>query len=228
MGRHSAPDDDVDDGAAATTATIDLGPLDLGPPDGPDAPARSRGRHAQSGDDDAAGADEQPTQMIAPVDPGLEADFDDTHVTDVLVPPDPDTDVVAPEEAPAKPSRADRRAAKARAKADAAAGAAPAAPPKPAKPAKPTKRRDGETDTQADLRVLRENSAVRARSLAAVLVSFLLYTVVMIVIGRTEVYLLWIWIPIVVAGVLVGVVLDLAHREPKGAERPPPPLEPLG
>jgi hypothetical protein len=244
MGRHSAPDDDTVDVGAATTTTLDLGPLDL---DGP------RGRH--SGDDDAApGVDEQQTQMIAVVDPDVAAD--DTQVTDVLVPPEPLIDEIVPlEEAPAKLSRADRRAQqKAQKKADKAAAvpapvAAPApappttAPPTPAPPPAPapakaevapspakTKKRkkDGETDTQADLRVLRENSAVRARSIAGVLVSFLLYTVVMIVIGQTAMYLLWIWIPIVVAGVLVGVVLDLAHRQPKDSAVSSPPDEPLG
>jgi hypothetical protein len=222
MGRHSAPDDDTVDVGAATTTTLDLGPLDLGAP---------RGRHS-GGDDTAPSADEQQTQMIAVVDPDVEAD--DTQVTDVLVPPEPAPGEVAPlEEAPApapvKPSRADRRAQK---KADkAAAVAAPVAVPAEVapSPAKTKKRKkDGETDTQADLRVLRENSAVRARSIAGVLVSFLLYTVVMIVIGQTAMYLVWIWIPIVVAGVLVGVVLDLAHRQPKDAMASPPPDEPLG
>lgn len=180
--------------------------------------------------------------MIAVVDP--EADLDqthgDTHVTDVIVPP---PDFVPPAAAPAEPSKADRKAAAKAAKAArveakaAGKSAAQAAKtkteaktePKAATPAEPKtkKKRDGETDTQADLRVLRENSAVRARSIAAVLVSFLLYTIVMIVVGRTAVYLLWIWIPIVVAGVLVGVVLDLAHRPPRGSE-PAPPLEPMG
>src|SRR5690349_1961242 len=71
-------------------------------------------------------------------------------------------------------------------------------------------RRD--SGTRADLRMLRQNGAVRAQALAAVIVSFLLYTIVMVVIGSTNVYLQWVWIPIVASGFLVGLVLDLGHR----------------
>ena len=62
---------------------------------------------------------------------------------------------------------------------------------------------------------------MRARCIAAVLVSFLLYTVVMIVIGRADVYLLWLWIPIVVSGFGIGFVLDLAHKAASKASKPP-------
>jgi hypothetical protein len=246
MGRHSAPDDEPDDAAVVASVALDLGPAQ------PDLP---RGRHARPGEPGGrpAAEDDHRTQMIAIVDPGVEVDDIqvDTHDTDVIVPP---PDFLPLGDAPAEPSKAERKAAKAAAKSAAGAAkaearaaskteketkagpdpgaTAPTAPNAPTTPARPTgpkakRKRDGETDTQADLRVLRENSAVRARSIAAVLVSFLLYTVVMIVIARTDVYLLWIWIPIVVAGVLVGVVLDLAHRSPKGSE-PAPPLEPMG
>ena len=73
----------------------------------------------------------------------------------------------------------------------------------------PRRRQSG---TKADLRLLRQNGAVRAQCLAAVLVPFLLYTLAVVVVGRIDVYLVWIWIPIVLCGVLVGVVLDLGHR----------------
>jgi hypothetical protein len=56
---------------------------------------------------------------------------------------------------------------------------------------------------------------VRWRCLAAVLVSFALYTLVMLAIGRMGSYAYWIWIPIVLSGVLVGTVLDWAHRRTK-------------
>jgi hypothetical protein len=208
MGRHSAPDDDSADAATTTTATLDLGPavLDTRP-----------GRHSHLADD-AVATDDQRTQMIAPIDPDVEVD--DTHVTDVLVPPEPSTDIVPLEEVPAKPKKVKREKPPKKVKPEKVA--------KAKAPAKPKKGRDGETDTQADLRVLRENSAVRARSIAGVLVAFLLYTVAMIVIGRTDVYLIWIWIPIVVSGVLVGLVLDLAHRPPKGEPPSEPADEPLG
>lgn len=69
-----------------------------------------------------------------------------------------------------------------------------------------------ESGTRADLRLLRRNGAVRARCIAAVVVPFLIYSLVMVIIGRTDVYALWVWIPIVLAGVAVGTFLDLGHR----------------
>jgi hypothetical protein len=69
-----------------------------------------------------------------------------------------------------------------------------------------------EHGTRADLRLLRETPALRARCAAAVIVPFLLYTILMVVIHRVDAYLLWVWIPTVTAGVAVGTLLDLAHR----------------
>jgi hypothetical protein len=60
--------------------------------------------------------------------------------------------------------------------------------------------------------LLRESSVLRLRCAAAVVVPFLVYTVLLIVIGRTDVYLIWFWIPTVLAGVLIGAFLDSAHR----------------
>jgi hypothetical protein len=54
--------------------------------------------------------------------------------------------------------------------------------------------------------------ALRARCAAAVVVPFLLYTAVLVVIGRTGLFLLWVWIPLVTAGVVAGMFLDLAAR----------------
>ena len=71
------------------------------------------------------------------------------------------------------------------------------------------KRESGGT---ADLRLLRENPNLRARCAAAVIVPFVIYTLVMIVIGRVGLYLLWVWVPTVLAGVLVGMFLDRAHK----------------
>jgi hypothetical protein len=70
----------------------------------------------------------------------------------------------------------------------------------------------GESGTHGDLRLLRERPALRARCAAAALVPFLLYTAVLIVIGRVDIYLLWVWIPTVSAGIAVGGFLDAAHR----------------
>lgn len=73
----------------------------------------------------------------------------------------------------------------------------------------PAARRSG---TRADLRLLREQTALRARCAAAIVVPFVIYALVLVVIGRTGVFLLWIWIPMVTAGVLFGGFLDAAHR----------------
>jgi hypothetical protein len=72
-----------------------------------------------------------------------------------------------------------------------------------------------ESNTQADLRMLREDPVVRWLVLAAVLVSFALYTVVMLAFGRLSDYAYWVWIPVVLSGVLVGAVLDWAHHRAK-------------
>jgi hypothetical protein len=66
--------------------------------------------------------------------------------------------------------------------------------------------------THADLQLLREQPALRARCAAAVVVPFLLYTVVLLVVGQLGSFLLWAWIPTVTAGVSVGSFLDAAHR----------------
>lgn len=69
-----------------------------------------------------------------------------------------------------------------------------------------------EGGTHGDLRLLRERPALRARCAAAAIVPFLLYTAVLVVIGQPGLYLLWVWIPTVTAGVAVGSFLDAAHR----------------
>jgi hypothetical protein len=79
---------------------------------------------------------------------------------------------------------------------------------KPAKKPRP-KRQSG---THADLKLLREHPTLRARCAAGAVVPFVLYTAVMIVIGHVGAYLVWVWIPTVTAGVLVGSFLDSAHR----------------
>jgi hypothetical protein len=50
--------------------------------------------------------------------------------------------------------------------------------------------------THADLQMLRENPALRARCIAAAVVPFILYTVALVTIGRADIYLVWVWIPI--------------------------------
>ena len=60
--------------------------------------------------------------------------------------------------------------------------------------------------------MLRDQPALRARCVAAIVVPFLAYALVLLVVGRRDVFLLWIWIPMVAAGVLFGSLLDAAHR----------------
>lgn len=79
-------------------------------------------------------------------------------------------------------------------------------------PATPSHAPRAQSGTHADLQMLRENPALRARCIAAAVVPFLLYTVVLVVIGRADIYLVWVWIPIVLAGILVGMLLDLGYR----------------
>jgi|KBSSwiStaDraftv2_1062776.scaffolds.fasta_scaffold30443_7 hypothetical protein len=68
------------------------------------------------------------------------------------------------------------------------------------------------SSSRSDLRLLRLHPSLRARCLAALIVPFLLYTLVLVIISRTDVYLIWLWIPTVLAGALVGHLLDRAHK----------------
>jgi hypothetical protein len=80
----------------------------------------------------------------------------------------------------------------------------------PLQPARPAVRRHH--STAADLALLREHSDVRARVIAALIAPFVLYTVVMYLLTAFDVYFIWLWIPLVGAGVLAGSFLDAAHR----------------
>jgi hypothetical protein len=71
----------------------------------------------------------------------------------------------------------------------------------------------GNQSTAADLALLRARSDVRARVLAAVIAPFVIYTIVMYLIDRIGVYFIWVWVPLVAAGVLAGSILDAAHRK---------------
>lgn len=68
------------------------------------------------------------------------------------------------------------------------------------------------TGTRADLALLRTHPGLRARAAAAVLAPFVLYVIVLALLARFDQALLWVWIPIIVAGVAFGLVLDLAQR----------------
>jgi hypothetical protein len=188
MGRHSAPDEDPDEASAAGVV------LEKPPLGGP------RGRHSREedledtgpvpgvelrkADERAAAQDERPTQRIA---------------LDELLLGEPSPPTGAPPENGA--AKAEKKAEKEAAKQD----------------AREKKEREkaarGSQSTAADLALIRRHPEVRNRVLGAVLVPFVIYVAALLVVGAGGVhYLLWIWIPMVSAGVLAGLVLDSAHR----------------
>jgi hypothetical protein len=154
------------------------------------------GRHSAPDDvgDDAVETD-APLAVLDLGEPlgrhaGRDDDFDQAHTQRIAIIDDPTTGPVpVVEPAPPAEAKPDKKATKAARKAE-----------------------RGESNTRADLRLLREQPAVRAQVIGAVIMSFLIYTVVMLVLGDSNKYLIWLWIPIVACGVLVGLVLDLAHR----------------
>ncbi|WP_375501362.1 hypothetical protein [uncultured Jatrophihabitans sp.] len=77
--------------------------------------------------------------------------------------------------------------------------------------------------TRHDLALVMSHGDVRARVLAAVLVPFVVYVVVLVVVDKLTVHsLVWLWAPAILAGVLVGLVLDAGHRRyPAGAPDEP-------
>ena len=196
MGRHSAPDqEEPDDESATLTLVREAGP--------------AAGRHAI--DDD-----EQATVVIEPAEPDVAADTAadvEAHGDSELAVAAPPT--AAPEAAPPATGAKDAEDAKA---AKAAAKAAKAASKASAKQARrdrkgAAKATRGESNTRADLRLLRRNRAVRLQCLLVVVIAFGAYTAVMLGLNHTgDTYLRWVWIPIVLAGFLVGACLDLAYR----------------
>lgn len=183
MGRHSTPDAGDDD---AVEIDSPLAVFDV---------AELRGRHAV--------ADDEPVDAPSV---GAESDngFDQALTQRIGV-----IDAAPPQAAPQPPRDVgpapDKKNAKAAQKAE--RKAAQKAERKAAR-----KAQRGESGTRADLRVLREQPAVRAQVIGVVIAAFLIYTLVLLVLGRTDKYVLWLWVPIVACGVLVGLVLDLAHR----------------
>ncbi len=93
---------------------------------------------------------------------------------------------------------------------DTVSRSAPAEPDVPAAPPSPARAHA----TALDLALLRSHSDVRNRCIAGLLVPFVVYVVVMVVLGaHGSQYALWIFIPLITAGVLVGALLDAAHRK---------------
>lgn len=79
----------------------------------------------------------------------------------------------------------------------------------------PTPRFKREGATAADLRLLRSDSALRNRVIAAVIVPFVLYTVILLIVGRLDAFAVWVWLPLISAGISGGLLLDRAHAKSK-------------
>ena len=103
-----------------------------------------------------------------------------------------------------------------------AAGDGPAA--KPAERPAGSKAARKEGATAADWRLMRTDSALRSRVIAAVVAPFVLYFLVLAVIGRLDATAVWIWLPLITAGITAGVLLDKAHaKSVKAATAPEKP-----
>ena len=150
------------------------------------------GRHATLDPDELA-----TVVLAAPAQPEVEA-------------AQPEVEAAQPEVEAAQPEVEAESTAEAEETTD-AEPAAEAETPKPDK--RDRKAARSESNTRADLRMLRHNRALRLQCLLVVVIAFGAYTAVMLGVHDTsETYLRWIWIPIVLSGVLVGACLDLAHR----------------
>ena len=64
-----------------------------------------------------------------------------------------------------------------------------------------------------DLQLLRSDTRLMLTCAGAIVLIFLVYTSVLILMGRTDVYLIWVWIPTVLSGMTLGGLLDRAHRK---------------
>ena len=77
-------------------------------------------------------------------------------------------------------------------------------------------------NSAADLHLVRSHRGVLAVCAAVVVLPFVVEVVVLLVLGTLtgRSVLVWLWAPLVAAGVLLGVVLDLAHRRHNAAPEP--------
>jgi hypothetical protein len=186
VGRHSAPDDDAGELPDEAVGAVLV-----------DDPAGA-GRHSRAGAESEAAPDDEASliELLADsdaVDDGADvAEVEEVGPAEAVGRGEPDA---APPAEVAPPTEA--------------VGAPPVPEPAPAPPGTDRTRHS----TRADFALLRAHGDVRARCLAAVVVPFVVYVVVLAVVGATgRTYLLWIFIPLVVAGVLFGAFLDAGHK----------------
>jgi hypothetical protein len=67
--------------------------------------------------------------------------------------------------------------------------------------------------THADLALLSADRGLRMWAGGAVVAPFAMYALLLAVLGRLDVLVLWVWIPVIVAGVAFGAVLDSGYRK---------------
>jgi hypothetical protein len=78
------------------------------------------------------------------------------------------------------------------------------------------------TGTRGDLQLLRSDTRLLLWCVGAVVLIFLVYTSALILLARTDVYLIWLWVPTVLSGMAIGGLLDRAHRAVAERDRPAP------
>jgi hypothetical protein len=220
VGRHSAPDD--------AKEVVDSSPVAVA------APARVPGRHALGDADRPDGAADQEFPSEATADDIADDAADESEsgplatLAEVIEAGDVTAEIPALRDEPiAVPTTTTTTAITTATAADAETGPIgnlefvdDAEADGPAAAAKKPRREAGSRprSTASDVALLRAHGDVRARVIAAVLVPFALYTAAMAALGRLDIsYLLWIWIPLITAGVLVGLFLDLGHRRHSSA-----------
>jgi hypothetical protein len=244
MGRHSAASGDEDEPVLVTPVVVDrprpgrhsrsdeerAGAADPAAQPGPkprpaqdrDEPVEARDEPAETEAVDVPFADQQTERIgLLEVAMAAEADAEIAPVAEPApIPPE------GPTPGPAEPEAAEPTESVAPPEPAPVQTPKPAKEPKEAKAPKPPRAARigrGTQSTSADLAILREHSDVRARVIAAIVAPFVLYTAVLFLIGAMDVYLIWIWVPLVTAGVLAGSILDAAHRRGRAATDSPPP-----
>ena len=171
------------------------------------------GRHS-AGDDDGADVHVGAPVVEAPGRRGRHSRTEDAEETGpIQLPADPELALAAEPEPETEPI----------AGLSAMLEEAPVEPqPKLSPPARRPAR--GTQSTAADLELLRRHPDLRARVIAAVVVPFVLFAAVLLLIRAPAAqYLVFIWIPLVSAGVLAGLLLDVAHRRRTSDAGPPAP-----
>lgn len=76
--------------------------------------------------------------------------------------------------------------------------------------------------TRGDLQLLRSDTRLLLWCAGSVILLFLVYTSVLILLARTDVYLIWLWVPTVLSGMAIGGLLDRAHRAVAERDRSAP------